>query len=136
MQPPSCTCPSVPCSHSGNLPDKKAACTQAPSISPLLSCVYKYPKSHCWLSCLELHIHAAADSTATKILSKCAYPQRRKPQLTGQTQDTGALPHLARTEICLLWQSVHFHFRKLKSAVAGQVAQLDLPPYPFLPTLL
>lgn len=56
VQPPSCTCPSVPCSHSGNLPDKKsAACTRAPSVYALLSCVYKYPKLHCWLSWLELH---------------------------------------------------------------------------------
>lgn len=73
VQPPSCTCPSVPCSHSGNMPDKKsAACTQAPSVSPLLSCVYKYPKPHCWLSWLELHIHSAAENTCTKGASECA----------------------------------------------------------------
>lgn len=42
------------------------------SVSLLLSCVYKYPKPHCWLSWLELHIHSAAESRATKGASKCA----------------------------------------------------------------
>lgn len=112
VQPPSCTRPSVQCSQPGNLPDKKVQHAHTLPPSPLLSCVYKYPKPlSCWLSCLELHILSAAESTATKGASKRANPRGGKPQLTGHTQGTGTLqehsltspnPHPARTAICFL----------------------------------
>lgn len=39
VQPPSCTCPSVPCSHSGNMPDKKVQHAHKLPQSPPFSAV-------------------------------------------------------------------------------------------------